>query len=222
MAGQFKIAKQDAFDSINALTRARAVSYDANADESRWLLDPTAALQNGFFAKASQIAAVPGVDAAGAAADPGAYYDGLKSAVSHLRVNSGANSVAQVRVGGFLGTELNNVTFPDEAQGAATTVRDFEAYVQDDAVIRADANRGDLPGAVAVDIGTQQGESNYAYYQYDQALTHIIAINEDAFQAAIADGQGVLEVWAWLPYVTGAAVLLLVGAGLYPRLREYR
>jgi hypothetical protein len=29
-------------------------------------------------------------------------------------------------------------------------------------------------------------------------------------------------VWAWLPYVTGAAVLLLVGAGLYPRLREYR
>jgi hypothetical protein len=101
-------------------------------------------------------------------------------------------------------------------------VRDFEAYVQDDAVIRADANRGDLSGAVAADIGTQPGESNYAYYQYDQALTHIIAINEDAFQAAIADGQGVLEVWAWLPYVTGAAVLLLVGAGLYPRLREYR
>jgi hypothetical protein len=222
VAVQFKIAKQDAFDSINALTRARAVSYDANADESRWLLDPTAALQNGFFAKASQIAAVPGVDAAGTTADPGAYYDGLKSAVSQLQVNSGANSVVHVRVGGFLGTELNNVTFPDEAQGAVTTVRDFEAYVQDDAVIRADANRGDLSGAVAVDIGTRPGESNYAYYQYDQALTHIIAINEDAFQAAIADGQGVLEVWAWLPYVTGAAVLLLVGAGLYPRLREYR
>ena len=65
------------------VSRARAVSYDANADESRWLLDPTAALQSGFFAKASQIAAVPGVDAA-AAADPGAYYGGLKSAVGQL------------------------------------------------------------------------------------------------------------------------------------------
>jgi hypothetical protein len=35
-----KVAKQDAFDSILALTQARAVSYDANADESRYLVDP--------------------------------------------------------------------------------------------------------------------------------------------------------------------------------------
>jgi hypothetical protein len=81
-ADQFKRAKQDAFDSINALTRARAISYDANADESRWLLDRNAALQGGFFAKASQIAAVPGVDGPSAAADPRSYYDGLASAVS--------------------------------------------------------------------------------------------------------------------------------------------
>ena len=34
-----KIAKHDAFDSIHALWRARAVAYAANADESRYLLD---------------------------------------------------------------------------------------------------------------------------------------------------------------------------------------
>jgi hypothetical protein len=36
---QLKIAKQDAFDSIDALWRARAVAYETNADESRYLLD---------------------------------------------------------------------------------------------------------------------------------------------------------------------------------------
>jgi hypothetical protein len=39
-AGNLKVAKQDAFDSILALTQARAVSYDANADETRFLVDP--------------------------------------------------------------------------------------------------------------------------------------------------------------------------------------
>ncbi len=221
-ADQFKVAKQDAFDSINALTRARAVSYDANADESRWLLDRTAALQDGFFTKASQIAAVPGVDGPSAAADPGSYYGGLQSAVSRLSVDPAANSVAHVGVGGFLGTELNNITFPGEAQGAAATLRAFQGYVQDDAVIRDDADRGDLAGAVAFDVGTQPGQSNYAYYQYDQALTHIIAINENAFAAAIADGQAALGLWVWLPYAAGAALLGLIGVALYPRLLEYR
>ncbi len=221
-AEQFKVAKQDAFDSINALTRARAVSYDANADESRWLLDRTAALQSGFFDKVSQIAAVPGVDSAAAAANPSSYYDGLKSAVTHLSLDPAANSVTHVTISGFLGTELNNITFPTEAQGATATVRAFQAYVQDDAVIRGDANRADLADAVAFDVGTQPGQSNYAYYQYDQALTQIIAINQSAFATAIADGRAGLGIWEWLPYAAGSALLALIGAALYPRLREYR
>lgn len=36
-------ARRDAFDSVVALSRARAIAYDANADESRYLLDPSAA-----------------------------------------------------------------------------------------------------------------------------------------------------------------------------------
>ena len=37
---RLKVAKEDAFDSISALTRAQAVAYDAHADLSRSLLDP--------------------------------------------------------------------------------------------------------------------------------------------------------------------------------------
>jgi hypothetical protein len=39
-ADHLRVAKVAAFDSISALTQARAVSYDANADESRYLVDP--------------------------------------------------------------------------------------------------------------------------------------------------------------------------------------
>jgi len=35
----FKIAKIDAFDSLYALRKIRSLSYKANADESRYLLD---------------------------------------------------------------------------------------------------------------------------------------------------------------------------------------
>lgn len=40
-----RVAKKDSFDSVLALNRARAVSYDANADESRYLADPQRADQ---------------------------------------------------------------------------------------------------------------------------------------------------------------------------------
>jgi hypothetical protein len=35
-----KVAKEDAFDSLHALRKMRAISYKANGDESRYLLDP--------------------------------------------------------------------------------------------------------------------------------------------------------------------------------------
>jgi hypothetical protein len=221
-ATQFKVAKSDAFDSINALTEARALSYDANADESRWLLDRSSALQSSFFTKASQIADTPGVDAAAAAADPALYYSALRQAAGALTVDPGRDTVANVRLRGLLGTELNNITFPREAQGAFSTAQNFDTYVQDDAVIRADAARGDLAAAVAFDVGTGPGQSNTAFYRYDQALLGIIAINQGAFHTAIDDGRGALGPWAWLPYANGLLVLVLLAAGLYPRLREYR
>jgi hypothetical protein len=61
-----------------------------------------------------------------------------------------------------------------------------------------------------------------AFHRYDQALLGIIGINQNAFSAAVADGRSALDVWAWLPYAVGVAVLVLVGVALYPRLREYR
>lgn len=62
-ASHLQMAKKDAFDSILALTQARAVSYDANADESRYLVDPgrAAQYQQAFLSKSQQLADVGNV-----------------------------------------------------------------------------------------------------------------------------------------------------------------
>jgi hypothetical protein len=60
------VAKQDAFDSVLALSRMRAVSYDANADESRYLVDPARAGQyrQAFLDKSQQVLQLDGASLA--------------------------------------------------------------------------------------------------------------------------------------------------------------
>ncbi len=223
-ASHLQVAKQSAYDSIYALDRARAVSDDANADESRWLLenlDP--ALQTSFFQEASEVASTPGVSAGTAAANPSSYYTGLTAAVGKLQPNSAANTVSGVTVGGFLGTELGNVTFPGEAAAAYRATQDFSAYVQDDGKIRADAESGNLAGAVSVDIGLSAGQSNYDFNTYMTALGQVIQINTQGFDSAVSAGRSGLGAPAWTGLVIVELLLLaLVTQAGYLRLREYR
>lgn len=56
---QVTVAKQDAFDSLYALRTGRALAYSANADKSRYLLDPqlSAARQTSFTQKIQDLQA---------------------------------------------------------------------------------------------------------------------------------------------------------------------
>lgn len=208
---RLSVARYDAFGSIQALTLARAVSYDANADESRYLADPgrAAQYQQSFLAKSQQVVNVGptgifGYDAA-LAADIAAYQRD--------------NSV--VRFGGFLGAEFRNVTFPGERQAALATLLAFQRYERDDRTLRALAGKN-LPEAVAYDTGTAANQSDGAFNQYDAALSSVIAINSNAFTAAVASGEGgsVGEL-IFLEAGLVLAVALIV-AGVRPRLAEYR
>ena len=115
-SGRLDVAKQDAFDSIQALTLARAVSYDANADESRYLVDPgrAAQYQQSFLAKSQQIVNVGPVGISG--------YDAALAAdiAAYQRDNS------DVRFGGYLGAEFRNITFPGERRAAVATLLAFQ------------------------------------------------------------------------------------------------
>jgi len=210
--GHLKVAKQDAFDSIIALTQARAVSYDANADESRYLVDPARAgqYQQGFLTKSEQLADVGNVGISG--------YDAALA--TDISAYDGDNS--DVRFGGYLGAEFRNITFPGERAAAVRTLLAYQAYERDDRKLRALATTS-LAAAVAYDIGTGPGQSDGAFNTYDSDLSSVIAINSGAFAAAIQAGQGDTAGWNLAFPVLGAALLAgLVLAGVRPRLAEYR
>ena len=211
-SGHLDVAKQDAFGSIQALSLARAVSYDANADESRYLVDPGRAAQyeQAFLSKSQQIVDVGPVSYAGYAA----------ALAADIEAYSRDNSV--VRFGGYLGAEFRNITFPGERQAAVATLLAFQRYEQDDRTLRALA-KSDLPAAVGYDIGTSRDQSDWAFTQYDAALSSVIAINSTAFTAAIAGGGN--GATAWDQVLGGLAIVLLAAltvAGVRPRLAEYR
>jgi hypothetical protein len=211
-AGHLRVAKQDAFDSIIALTQARAVSYDANADESRYLVDQgrAAQYQQAFLDKSQQLAGV----------GPGGIFGYDAALAADIRAYQANNS--DVRFGGYLGAEFRNITFTGERAAAVAALLAYQLYERDDRVLRAMA-KTNLTAAVAFDIGTAPGQSDWAFNRYDAALSAVIAINSGAFTAAVQAGEGGAAGWDIVFPVAGALLIAaLVFAGVRPRLAEYR
>lgn len=206
-----RAAESDAFGSVLALTQARAISYDANADESRYLVDAARAgqYQDSFLAKSRQIADVGGTvfqyDAA-LAREIGAYRA----------------SNANVEFGGFLGQEFRNITFPGERAAAERALLAWQAYQRADRTIRRLAAT-DQRAAIAFDVGSGRGQSDWAFSRFDGALQDVITLNEDAFTKAVAAGHD--EGSGWDGPVPAIVVLVIAGlvlAGAWRRVTEYR
>jgi hypothetical protein len=211
-AGNLKVAKQDAFDSILALTQARAVSYDANADETRFLVDPgrAAEYQDAFVRKSQELANVGNVGIF-------SYDAALAADVDAYQANH-----ADVRFGGYLGTEFRNITFPGERTAATRALLAYQVYEKYDRKLRAMA-KTNLAQAIAFDIGTNPGQSDWAFNRWDGALGSVIAINENAFTAAIRDSHTAGSPWiALIPAMGTALITALSIAGTHRRLAEYR
>ncbi|MEV6066308.1 hypothetical protein AB0L82_07140 [Nocardia sp. NPDC052001] len=208
-AQQLTIAKGDAFDSLLALRQARAVGYSANADESRYLLDPdhAAAHQQAYFEASQRLTDIPahGVDD---------YAATLDSAVAAYR----RTGEVWMNPGSFFGKELRNITFPGERDAATAALVAYLAYQHDDHDIRA-LSHTDPRAAIALCTG----RSNADFTTYDTALVATIDINQRAFDAAIDRAEAALAGWNnWLPLGGATAILVLIGLGVRPRLAEYR
>lgn len=194
--------KQDSFDSIHALWKARAIAYDANADESLYLIyrGRPAEQQKAFAsfkAKATELVAAEPEEALGAAA-------------------------ANKKIQGLLGDELANVTFAGEGAAAQETLRAWCEYRKIDNQITGLLSHGLYQDALKLDLGTAPGQSNWAFDQFDQALGKTLEINQTAFQDGVTRAFKLLGVF---PYVLGIALLAIVAAcilGMKPRLDEYR
>jgi Tfp pilus assembly protein PilN len=209
---QLRVARHDAFDSVVALSRARAVVSDANADESRYLLDRDRApqYQDAFQTASQQIAALPGADITG-------YDAALAAAIAAYRADH-----TDIRFGGFYGTEFRNITFPGERQAAEQALTTYQSYQLDDRRIRTLVAAGRLNDAIAYGTSLAPGGSNAAFEAHDTALHRLIAINTDAFTTAAHDGRNQLTFRTPLLAGTAALVLLLCLLGVRPRLAEFR
>ena len=200
---QLKVAKEDAFTSIHALWRARAVSYAANSDESRYLLDHAHAAEHErkFFAKSGLLATLPpGVRLEDIAAKAGARLQGFT---------------------GYLADELNNITFAGERDAATDALLRYEDYLAVDRQIRQLESSGKHREAIDLCIGSQVGQSDWAFDRFDKALGATLDINQTAFDQAVDQGLSALDGLDVKVSVAAALIALVIFLGLAARIREY-
>jgi hypothetical protein len=213
-SGNMYLAKVEAFDSVIALTQARAVSFDANADETRFVVLPASAAQyqQSFLTKSQLICSVGNVGIF--------HYDAALAA--KIDAYDRDNSVP-VPFGGYLGAEFDNITFPGERAAATATLLAYQVYERDDRKLRAMVKADDLPAAVAYDIGSAPDQSDGAFNSYIAALTSVININTTYFAKAAKAGQSEAANWNFaFPAAAAALIAALVLVGVRPRLAEYR
>ncbi|MFE5585534.1 hypothetical protein [Kitasatospora sp. NPDC056531] len=206
------VAKSNSFDSVIALSRARAVAYDLNADESRYLTDPAraAAYEQSYLDKTQLFARVDGATLA-------TYNDRLAALADRHRADHG-----QVGFGGYLGDELRNITFPGEQDAAERVLAAFQQYQRDDRKIRELNAQGKLKEAVTFDTGLTPGQSNADFDALSAALDDTQAINQRAFETAVATTDDDLgATTAGLGAAALAAALALTALGVRSRLREF-
>ncbi|HEY3838622.1 MAG TPA: hypothetical protein VGL72_18715 [Bryobacteraceae bacterium] len=199
-----KVVKKDAFDSMSALLRARAIAYAANADESRFLLDRDHANQYdaAFFDKSAQLARLPS----------GMNYNSVAASEERRRKVSGFR--------GLLADELHNITFADEGEGqkAAETLRQWGRYVDVDQRIRDYEKDGNHAAAIKLCVG----ESNQVFDDFNSALKATFDVNDAAFKANRDAGFEALSNFEAKAVGVAIVIALLGYFGLLPRIREYQ
>ena len=199
-----RAAKEDAFDSVHALTRARSVAYDANALETLYLLESTHAdKQVGLTAQ----------------------FHAAAEAIWHGTVDAGGNlpaDLSRLKGQGMLGDELANITFEGEADAATRTLNGWRAYVAIDERIRKLEADGHHAEAIALCLGTHQGESDWAFAQFNDALGATLKINQAAFEQSSARAMSAVESLRYMAVAMLFIPLLAGMLGLRKRIAEFR
>ncbi|TDC41035.1 hypothetical protein E1281_37785 [Actinomadura sp. KC345] len=213
-AGHMKKAKEDGFDSILQLSRARAISHSAFADESRYLLDPGRAdtYEQTYLDKSLSVIQP---DIGDKPVNLENYYAGLEEKLGPYKAGQG-----EVPFLGFFGDEARTVE-PGGREAAALrkTLQAYRAVQRNDARIRRLASSGDRGAAVDARMASTAIRD---FGSYDAALGELTAVHQDAFDDAIRDADGGLRGWNAVPAAGAAVIVLLILVGVRPRLAEFR
>ncbi|MEV0410724.1 hypothetical protein AB0I68_07910 [Streptomyces sp. NPDC050448] len=209
---RMKVARRDSFDSVIALSRSKAVGYDVNADESRYLLDPERrpAYERSFLDKSQQLYGMEGATLA--------TYDAKldETWAAYLKSHEDKRFTGEFR------RELDNVTFAGERVAAERTVAAYAVYQRDDRTFRRLVAEGKTKEATVFSIGWASDTSNAHFGEWMKALDEVTAINQKHFDLAVREGRGAVTTQAPM---AAAALLLTAGLtalGLRRRLAEFR
>jgi hypothetical protein len=234
-ATNLKIAKEDAFDSIHNIRQARALSYMANADESRYLLDTIDAQKHdrAFKAKIDKLITVP-------------QGKSLKDVIDTIP-KQGNQKFQLNGLTGFYAEQLKNITFDDELPATVDALTKLDNYLTIDTQIRQLYRSGKIAEAIALCTGNNPGQSNEAFEKYRNANQAIKLINEKAFDRHINAGFDLLDPFGIMGYkssiveqknsqnftrspigsfeiiafISIGSIAMLTLFGLRPRLAEY-
>jgi hypothetical protein len=200
-----KVAKEDAFDSLHALRQMRALSYKANGDESRYLLDPSnsAKHEESFNKNIRAIIQIP-----------------PNLSVAKIVENTNAG-VKNEGLTGLFADELNNITFDGEKELAIETLKNFNVYLEIDKQIRQLYRSGKVAEAIDLCISEQKGKSNWAFFTYRSSQTYLINMNKKEFDRYIEFGENNLAYFEYIAIFSLGGVAILTLFGLRPRLAEY-
>ncbi|WP_131758828.1 hypothetical protein, partial [Actinomadura fibrosa] len=203
-ASHLREAKEDGFDSILALSRTRAISNSANADETRFLLDPQRAdaYEQVFLSKSQTVLYLK-------AGNLNEYNTAVQKGL--------AFEPGRAPFLGFLGTEANRSDEPEQRQALVRVLDEFKRFQQNDRAMRNLVNGGQRAQAVS-----SRGTAAADYVRYDKALQDLIGTHQASFSEAVDDGDGGTKGWYAVLPIAGVVIAGLVLAGVRPRLAEYR
>ncbi|MBB6344454.1 hypothetical protein ACWGH8_35520 [Nonomuraea muscovyensis] len=187
-----RTAKAEGFDPVLTVARARAISNSMQGDQSRYLLDKDRA-DTYEHTFLDKSQTVFYLPAG----NLGAY---------HARVAGGATDYL-----GLMGVQVAGA----EGQRVVAAYRKFQ---EADTALRAMVRDGRTGDAVAARLGPVRE----AFDAYDRTLLALSQRHQAAFERAIGSGERALDtLWRLLPFAIGGLGLLVV-AGVWPRLKEYR
>ncbi|MFG2086567.1 MULTISPECIES: hypothetical protein [unclassified Spirillospora] len=208
-ADHLREAKEDGFDSILALARARAISNSASADETRFLLDPERAdaYEQIYLSKSQTVLYLK-------AGNLTQYNQAVQNKLSW--------EPGRAPFLGFLGTEANRPTEAGEQRaelvaGLNKVLRDYQKVQANDRRMRDLVHNGQDAQAVAA-----RSTAAADFAEYDRSLQELIGIHQKAFDEAVKDGDDGTSGWYAVLPAAGVIIALLVLIGVRPRLAEYR
>src|SRR5476651_459402 len=206
-----RVAREGAFESINAVWRARAAVYDANADEALWMFakgdDAKQAIRLSDFAQQIQTL-IGSFDAEGAAkkaraGEPFAGYLGQLAQSAKAKDNG------------------HDKTFDGESDKVASSLDGLATYLFTEKRLHELAQT-DFAAAMDWRSGVNAGWSTWAFSYLDGNLQNVMNVNQAAFDQKSAEASEALAGYEWKLGGSLVLILVLCGLGLAARLREYR